>query len=423
MLRIFLTLILLISFTNCSSISSSNLTKPTTQQDRKISLQEENAILLLAMDYSVRGQNMISAELFKQLYLKGAGDRYLIEYLKSLNKSGQYLKTIEEGEKFKVTDDDGMREIGNSFLVLGDYNKALEEYLKIKSPKENDLRVIAEIYFRNRDYKNSIKYLEKAYSLNPAKDIVLNLAKISYIYLGDREKAISYLNSHNKLYKFDRDVAKYLGKLYKDNGQYNEALKIYRELYAKEPTDEVAISIIQVLSYLSDRDELISFLEKSQFNNELLFRLYMSNGLYQEGYEFSKKILEKEKSPYVLAQNAIFEYELNMSKNIAVNKFLPSVVSKLEKSVNKINEPSFFNYLGYIMVDNNYRVKDGIKYIEKALSLEPDSYYIIDSLAWGEYKLGRCQEAYKNMKIVVDNLGLDDNEIVKHWNKIKSCKK
>jgi hypothetical protein len=46
----------------------------------------------------------------------------------------------------------------------------------------------------------------------------------------------------------------------------------------------------------------------------------------------------------------------------------------------------------------------------------------LDTLAWGEYKVKNCKEAYKYMKQVVDEVGLDDEEIKLHWEKIKECK-
>ncbi len=60
---------------------------------------------------------------------------------------------------------------------------------------------------------------------------------------------------------------------------------------------------------------------------------------------------------------------------------------------------------------------------QKALKEEPNNLAYIDTLAWGEYKIKNCQEANKQMKRVVDEVGLNDEEIKLHWEKIKECKK
>jgi hypothetical protein len=75
------------------------------------------------------------------------------------------------------------------------------------------------------------------------------------------------------------------------------------------------------------------------------------------------------------------------------------------------------------MINHDIRVKDGLKYAKNALEIEPDSVYILDSVAWGEFKLGNCKDAFSYMKKVVDEIGTDDKEINRHWQKINSCEK
>ena len=60
---------------------------------------------------------------------------------------------------------------------------------------------------------------------------------------------------------------------------------------------------------------------------------------------------------------------------------------------------------------------------KKALKKEPKNLAYLDTLAWGEYKLNNCAEAYIQMKKVVDEAGLEDKEIRLHWEKIKECVK
>jgi len=48
--------------------------------------------------------------------------------------------------------------------------------------------------------------------------------------------------------------------------------------------------------------------------------------------------------------------------------------------------------------------------------------YYLDSLAWGYYKERDCDKAYKMMKRVVDEEGLEEPEIIEHWDAIKQCK-
>jgi hypothetical protein len=63
-----------------------------------------------------------------------------------------------------------------------------------------------------------------------------------------------------------------------------------------------------------------------------------------------------------------------------------------------------------------------MKIIEDALVQQPNNTYYLDSLAWGYYKKHECKKAYELMKRVVEEEGLEEEEIIEHWNAIRKCK-
>lgn len=79
------------------------------------------------------------------------------------------------------------------------------------------------------------------------------------------------------------------------------------------------------------------------------------------------------------------------------------------------NEPRVLNYLGYTFVDRNENLDEALDMIERAVAGEPGSGYIIDSLAWAYFRLGRYAEAVEPMErasvlepvdpIITDHLG------------------
>jgi tetratricopeptide (TPR) repeat protein len=78
-------------------------------------------------------------------------------------------------------------------------------------------------------------------------------------------------------------------------------------------------------------------------------------------------------------------------------------------------QPQVLNYLGYGLVDRGEKLDEALGMIEKAVAGDPEQGYIIDSLAWALFKLGRYQEALAPMEkasllepvdpIVTDHLG------------------
>ncbi|MCE1234973.1 MAG: tetratricopeptide repeat protein [Hyphomicrobiales bacterium] len=62
------------------------------------------------------------------------------------------------------------------------------------------------------------------------------------------------------------------------------------------------------------------------------------------------------------------------------------------------NEPHVLNYLGYSWIDMGVNLDKGLDLVKKAVELKSDDGYIVDSLAWAYFKLGRYEEAVKELE-------------------------
>jgi tetratricopeptide (TPR) repeat protein len=79
------------------------------------------------------------------------------------------------------------------------------------------------------------------------------------------------------------------------------------------------------------------------------------------------------------------------------------------------NEPRLLNELGYSYVDRGENLIEALDMIQRAVAASPETGYIVDSLAWAYYRLGRFQEAVAPQEkasrlmpvdpIVTDHLG------------------
>lgn len=61
-------------------------------------------------------------------------------------------------------------------------------------------------------------------------------------------------------------------------------------------------------------------------------------------------------------------------------------------------QPSVLNYLGYSMVEKQINMDEALQMIEEAVAAQPNSGYIVDSLGWVLYRLGRYDEAIVHME-------------------------
>ncbi len=61
-------------------------------------------------------------------------------------------------------------------------------------------------------------------------------------------------------------------------------------------------------------------------------------------------------------------------------------------------QPQVLNYLGYSMVERGVNLDEALEMIKEAVAAQPDAGYIIDSLAWALFRLGRYEEALEPME-------------------------
>ncbi|MBL6432409.1 MAG: tetratricopeptide repeat protein, partial [Alphaproteobacteria bacterium] len=65
------------------------------------------------------------------------------------------------------------------------------------------------------------------------------------------------------------------------------------------------------------------------------------------------------------------------------------------------DQPLVLNYLGYSLVDRGLKLSEALDMIRKAVELRPRDGYIVDSLGWAYYKLGRYEEAVVELEKAV----------------------
>ncbi len=75
------------------------------------------------------------------------------------------------------------------------------------------------------------------------------------------------------------------------------------------------------------------------------------------------------------------------------------------------------NYLGYMLADRGVRLDESVKYIQKALQLEPNNGAYLDSLGWAYYKMDRFDLAKPPLEQAA-RLMADDPTIHEHLGRL-----
>ena len=216
-----------------------------------------------------------------------------------------------------------------------------------------------------------------------------------------------------------------LFSIYQEQKNLDGIISILKRIYYKYKDDDNTTSMDKtseiLVSYLEKKDVklAIKFLEKENNSLQRLLTLYKKTKQIDKALLVIMNIYKQSGNIDLLAQVAVLEFESAKDKRAVI----PSVIKKFEEVLTVLNNHIYQNYLGYILIDFDIDVKKGLIYVNKALEKAPNNVAYLDSLAWGEYKLQNCEQAYTHMKKVVDAIGLNDEEIKDHWNKIKECGK
>lgn len=71
------------------------------------------------------------------------------------------------------------------------------------------------------------------------------------------------------------------------------------------------------------------------------------------------------------------------------------------------DQPQVLNYLGYSYVEMGENLDEALDLIERAVAAQPNSGYIVDSLGWVYYRLGRYEEAVEQLERATELLPTD----------------
>ena len=69
--------------------------------------------------------------------------------------------------------------------------------------------------------------------------------------------------------------------------------------------------------------------------------------------------------------------------------------------------PTVLNFLGYLLADHNRRLDEALGMIRRAVEKDPDNGAFVDSMGWVYYRLGRLQDARKELERAVNLTGGD----------------
>ena len=413
--RIALTLLIAFSFATVASYAKEMM---------KIN---EDELIIRGLLYDEYKAYENSYQVYKKLYDNTGAEIYLFKEASSALMGRNHI--AESISRLKIWDKKNPNRLEVRRLLIPLYltirqvkNATIEaEYLLEQSKEPMDLDLASNSFLYAGKFKRALELLNRVYETVPREEILLRMTEIMDEFTGERKKAIQLLEAHRRMNIVSNDVYFKLLILYQKEKDIDGILETYKALYMQDDDEQYLTKIIDAYVYKRDIDGAIAFLETNQDRDDILYELYKTKGYFSKALLLVDKLYNEDKNSKWIAEKGVLLFENSEDKND--KKMIEDVISHFEKAIELGNDDSIYlNYYGYTLIDKEVNVKKGINVIENALIQQPDNMYYLDSLAWGYYKERNCTKAYKLMKRVVDEEGLEEEEIIEHWNAIKQCK-
>lgn len=372
-------------------------------------------------------QNASAIRKFYEIYKITNDISYLKEALKlAFVTKDEMLDKLMNEAKIYINDDlDILRMQIGYFVSTYDINSAkslANELIKKDGKNATNYAILGGVYIFSDEPKKALNAFKKAYELDASENNLLKLVDVLENKFDNTKAAIKYLEDWIYENGCSKPACFTLLNLYSSSGELDSMVELYEELYKAFREVEFLEKELEILVYKKDFINAKRILEEYGFNNLALIEIYSHLSEFEHAYALSQKIYQETKNPEFLAKMAVYKYEKN-GKN--TGKFELSMVARLfEESVYVLNSGVYYNYYGYLLIDHDMDIKKGLELVKKAYELEPNSPYIIDSIAWGYYKLGNCTEAKIWLdKIRDDTKFMNTKEAKDHKIAIDKCYK
>lgn len=229
---------------------------------------------------------------------------------------------------------------------------------------------------------------------------------------GSDDLTLLYVQMATYLREDHIDALLLTAEILADMGQYDLAVATYKRV----PQDDSAwhAAVLGQADALRDQDkpgEAIALLEGMAEDHADLPSLYSTLGdLYREEERLTDATEAYSKAIDAFQEETARQWFLYYARAITYERQdkWPEAEADFRKAL-ELNpeQPQVLNYLGYSLVQKELKLDEALDMIERAVAARPDSGYIVDSLGWVLYRLGRYEEAVPHMERAAELMPID----------------
>ena len=286
-----------------------------------------------------------------------------------------------------------------NFVYSINNNETSKINIYLNNNRKNINELIDFIFLKNNELKSSgeisnsfIEIVKASFANFPSSNEITYNLLIFYLSMS------IILNSENNEAWF------LTGQLYQMIEEYEKVEFFYKKIsshssYFIDAQRNIVFNYGKLFAFEKAEKKIIDLIQISKNHPDLtkvLADFYRSNRYFElASKQYSELIKNKEKNLWNLLYLRGICYERLNKWDLAEKDFLSSLNLKPDS-------PNVLNYLAYGWIEKNENIDLSLNMLEEAYDANPNSYYILDSLAWAYYKKNNLEVAAELMEKVID---------------------
>lgn len=312
-----------------------------------------------------------------------------LAYAYEQQKQWNEARTIyEKLLKLQVSEQDVCLRLVHLSLRLNQPEKALKYFRKGPDAAAFKLTAIS-MFLESRHYLQAERLLKEMLD-EPGvpPDVFLMLAGIARDQRRDTELALSWLARIPASSPTAVQAEGLKAQILADAGKEKEALASVRNLQQRHARNETLLLLeVRLLARLKAMDEALA---RARQAVEIV----------------------PESSELAFTLGSLLD---SLGKRDEAMKVMQGIVASHPEHYQALN------YVGYSLAVQGKDLEHALELLQRADRLAPDQFFIVDSLAWALFRLGRTEEALQNIRRAVALVPSPEVEILEHYGDIAAA--
>ena len=305
-----------------------------------------------------------------------------------------------------------LQKAGETNIAIG----WLETKLKDNADSFNLRMAYARLLTEAKRFEDARSQFEILAEKAPENVDVLYALGLLYLQTNKLEDAEKRFIKLTELKKRVFDSNYYLGRIAEEKDELDKATDLYQGVHGGENYFDARVRLSLILAKQGEIEKAlgnIRSIQKAKGSNRLILiqaegEILTEEKRYQEAMGVFDKAIEEQSHPDLLYSRAMLAEKMDRLDILETD--LKAILAEDEDNATALNA------LGYTLADRTDRYEEAYKYIKRAYDLSPGDFYILDSMGWVLYRMGKLDEAvdYLQQALALRN----DPEIAAHLGEV-----